>query len=70
MFGISDKVWGLVRDGLKAAGGLLVGFGLAEASDVNALVSNVEVLVGAVMTIVGVIASVYAKWGTVRVKAK
>ncbi len=56
-----DKIMGIVRTVVAAAGGFLVALGVTNAEDVGSIVTNVEAILGAGAVIAAAAASVYAK---------
>lgn len=56
-----DKVFGVIRHIITAAGAVLVGLGLADASQVADLTNNAETILGAIMTVIGIVSSIVVK---------
>ncbi len=56
-----DKVFGVLRHIVTAAGAILVGLGISDASQVADLTSNVETILGAAMTVIGIVSSIIVK---------
>lgn len=56
-----DKIMGIVRAGVAAAGGFLIALGVTDSDTVADVVTNIETILGAVGVAAAAAASVYAK---------
>ena len=56
-----DKVFGVLRHIVTAAGAVLVGLGISDASQVADLTTNLETIIGAVGVVIGIVSSIVVK---------
>lgn len=56
-----DKVFGVIRHIVTAAGAILVGLGISDASQVADLSTNLETIIGAVGVVIGIVSSIVVK---------
>lgn len=56
-----DKVFGVIRHLITAAGAVLVGLGISDAGQIANLTGNIETIIGAAGVVIGIVSSIVVK---------